>query len=188
MSVRPWSTFYEGRVFSERYLTYAAKKYDPFIGAIRSRRKVGDKVVEVGCGIATITKIVSSDRPTFYAGYRCFDLSPDMVELAEANLHPMDYPVQVADARLPIAQFYPDIIHSHGMLEHFSDDDIKRVIEAGALSGARWGIHYVPGNKYKSPSFGDERLLPIEFWAVTFNPTEAFAFNEGHDYCLIWRY
>jgi hypothetical protein len=44
----------------------------------------------------------------------------------------------------------------------------------------------VPGEKYKEPSFGDERLLSIEKW-MDLNPTDIIEFNEGFDLILYWK-
>lgn len=183
--MRSWVTFYKERVFSDDYLVYAHERYYPFIDAIVRRMKDGDRIIEVGCGIATITKLLSSKKHKF-CGYHCYDINPDMVELAEANLAPAKYPVEVGDARNPVS-CYPDIIHSHGLLEHFKDEDIHKILQAGFKSGARVQVHYVPGDKYKEPSFGDERLLPANYWIDRFHPTQAFSFNDGYDHCLIWE-
>ena len=181
--IRSWVTFYEGRVFNSDYLNYAEKRYLPFINKIRELIKPGDRVVEVGCGIATITKILSEFD--VFTGYRCFDINPDMVELAVKNLEPKNYPVEVGDCRQPI-MCLPDVIHSHGLLEHFSDDEIRIILKQFAESGARASVHYVPGCRYEKPSFGDERLLPLETW-LSFEPNEALTFNDGHDYILVWK-
>jgi hypothetical protein len=82
----------------------------------------------------------------------------------------------------------PDVIHSHGMLEHFSDGDIQRVLFAHEADGVRAAVHYVPGDKYEKPSYGDERLLPLSYWQDVHRPTKAFSFNDGFDYCLMWRF
>ena len=42
-------------------------------------------------------------------------------------------------------------------------------------------IHYVPLDKYEVPSYGDERLLPYEFWLDMLKPKEWALFNDGHD-------
>lgn len=79
-----------------------------------------------------------------------------------------------------------DTIHSHGVLEHFDQEDVKTIIK-NQLAAAEVLVHYVPGNKHKTPSFGDERLLSLDEWKKMVRPTHAFAFNDDHDYVLIWN-
>jgi len=192
-----WDEFYKGRLLSEGYRNYVTKRYAPFIGEIMTNMKAGDRVIEIGCGLATITSILAENAGRLlideggesrecFAGFRCFDISPVMVKLARQNLYE-GYPVDVGDARLPTNRL-PDIIHSHGMLEHMSDEDIRAVIEASRKDGARVAIHYVPGEKYVTPSFGDERLMSLKAWEQICAPTEAYTFNDGYDYVLKWRF
>jgi len=176
-----WTQFYEDRVLSEGYRKYFKERYKPFLDEIRSYRKDGDRIVEVGCGIGTTTSILADDD--IFCGYRCFDICPEMVAFAMLNTR--GRPVGIGDARLPTNRF-PDIVHSHGLLEHFVDKDIESVLNSHRVDGVRYAIHYVPGNLYVNPSFGDERLLPLEYWVDNFKPTKYFKFNDGYDYCLVW--
>src|ERR1041384_5640190 len=176
-----WTEFYKDRLLSEGYRRYAADRYAPFLNEIRSHLKSGDRVVEVGCGLGTMTALLAENdnRPT--VGFRCYDVSADMVHLATINLHE-GYPVEQGDARYPTGRF-PDVVHSHGMLEHFCDIDIRRAIDAERADGARVAIHDVPGCKYDKPSFGDERLMALSDWECIAKPTRVFPFNGGYDYC-----
>jgi SAM-dependent methyltransferase len=180
-----WTEFYRGRLLSESYRGYCAERYAPFLDTIRGYMKTGDRIIEVGCGLGTMTALLAAGEHPF-VGFRCFDVSAGMVSLAKLNLQDQ-YPVDMGDARLPTCR-YPDIVHSHGMLEHLSDRDINLVVDAGRLDGARVGVHYVPGEKYEKPSFGDERLMSLEDWHRIAKPTHSFTFNDGYDHCLIWDY
>lgn len=181
-----WLDFYKGRLLDAGYLEYAAKRYAPYLDAIRSRILSGDRVVEIGCGLATMTRLlVDSKPPNAMVGFRCYDISQDMVGYARMNL-PEGFPVEVGDARKPTGRL-PDIVHSHGMLEHFSDDDIRSVIQASKDDGARVCVHYVPGAKYETPSFGDERLMTVAQWREISHPTDVVTFNNDFDYALIWK-
>ena len=65
---------------------------------------------------------------------------------------------------------------THGVLEHFNDEQIQGVLERYPNS-----IHYVPLQGYSKQSFGDERLLPKEHWIETFKLKEYDTFNKGLD-------
>ena len=69
---------------------------------------------------------------------------------------------------------------THGVLEHFSDSQIQNICERCGNS-----IHYVPLDKYKTPSFGDERLLPYEYWLELTTPVSWMLFNDDHDLMFI---
>jgi len=182
---RKWEEFYKGRLLDPGYQQYVRERYKPFLGAIIERAKLGDRIVEVGCGLGTITRVLADSMIRANQGFRAYDLNPYMVRYARQTLSD-GYPVEVGNAFFP-TNCKPDIVHSHGMLEHFTDDQIGKVIQAHIKDEARHAVHYVPGDKYEVPSFGDERLMPLEFWKE-FGPTEAFAFNDGYDYCLIWDF
>jgi SAM-dependent methyltransferase len=180
-----WPEFYKGRLLDDGYLQYARQRYAPYIAAIADSMKSGDRIVEVGCGLATMTRaLIDGQRP--FVGFRCFDINPHMVGYARTNLRE-GYPVEVGDARLPTCAL-PDIVHSHGMLEHFNDSDIRKVIDAHRADGARLAVHYVPGEKYQKPSFGDERLMSKDAWRAIAAPDEIHGFNDDFDYLLVWRF
>jgi SAM-dependent methyltransferase len=185
-----WEEFYRGRLLDKGYQEYVSDCYAPFIQRILGRIKLGDRVIEAGCGLATITSILTERRKIF-CGFRCFDICPNMVEYAKITLGDISptegYPVDIGDARYPTGRF-PDIVHSHGMLEHLNDDDIRKVIDASRKDGARFAIHYVPGEKYQKPSFGDERLMSVAAWKDIANPTDIVTFNDDHDYILEWDF
>ena len=194
-----WVDFYEPRMRTVEfngYREYFDLRYRHFLCAIHD---VGadikpKRIVEVGCGTAMVTSrlrflhdkgigrtrwLNNADRITILV-----DSDPCMLAFA-ARWLPESVQV-LADIReeQPASQFY----HGHGVLEHFSDTDILKILELHRQGGAKAAVHYVPGNKYKTRSFGDERLMPLEFWRDLTKPTEVTTFNDDYDYCLIWRW
>jgi trans-aconitate methyltransferase len=174
-----WSDFYAKRV-GDSYTKYARQRYAPHIEAIQSLIKPNMTVTEVGCGIGTITKCLFSKGNIRYVAT---DLDPDMLSLAKRNLG-TGVSVRRWSAFVPLEA---DIIHGHGLLEHFYDNEIERIIAAHARK-ARCAVHYVPGAAYKSPSFGDERLLTAADWKRIAHPDKIIEFNDGYDYCLMWNF
>lgn len=186
----PWTDFYDSRIASPQYLNYCAIKYRPFIEEVSKRVKNGDRVVEIGCGLATITRLLHTSfmaqrlKGGGMVGFHCYDKDPEMVHLARCGA---DFPVDLCDAELPTG-CKPDIIHSHGLLEHLTDTAIRDIIAANRIDGARTAVHYVPSYKYEKPSFGDERLLTPNQWMAIAKPTNIVPFNEGYDLALIWEF
>lgn len=178
----PWATFYEGRA-SMSYLRYARDRYRPFIDAITSRIKYGDTVLELGAGVGTITLALQ------YCGRSCSFLATDndTHQLRTMCARFEDFPAVTVgrlDATSGILAM-ADVIHSHGMLEHFDDDTIRKVIDTYRGIG-RTQVHYVPG-LYEKPTFGDERLMSVDAWWKICNPSQIITFNDGLDYALVFE-
>jgi len=180
---RSWSSFYEGRHGGD-YLDYVKSRYAIHIEAISSRLETGDMVLEIGAGTATITrsvidKLSKSEDVEFVAS----DIDDHMRRSCSLRLMGTNARVVDHDARMPFPT-YADVVHSHGLLEHFGDDTIRSIIAAHRCARAQ--IHYVPG-KYPKPSFGDERLMTAGEWQQICNPSEIVHFNGGLDFLLIFE-
>jgi len=170
-----WSDFYKSRV-GNGYSNYCKDRYKPFIDSIISN--IGKNVREEGCGIATISKIIMQ---RVNIQMQMFDIDPDQVELSKENTN--SNTPYVGDIFSNHGK--TDLIFSHGVLEHFSDNNIRNILNRQKQE-ANIVIHYVPTDKYKTPSFGDERLMSVDTWVNNFHPNYHFTFNNGHDLVLIF--
>lgn len=56
-----------------------------------------------------------------------------------------------------------DVVYSQGFFEHFSDEEIKKLISE-QLKVGKTVIFSVPSNFYPFKDFGDERLLTLNEW------------------------
>lgn len=183
-----WGEMYRNRI-GESYPVYCRQQYRPFLDAIRKEmRKAQFAIVrEEGCGIATITKILAQDADPHCFDFWACDNNTDQVANAKANLAMMRTHIEVRRENiLERAQAAVDIIHSHGVLEHFSDEDIDLIL-ARQKADCPVLVHYVPLEGWGTKSYGDERLLPIGYWVDRFKPSEWTMFNDGKDAVLIWR-
>lgn len=173
---RQWHTFYEKRVNSS-YQEYFEKRYNPVLDLISILLpEHNNNIVEIGCGIGSISKTFLNNKEITFTG---FDINNQMVQLANTNTN--------------TNCFYQDDLFnfnfinnnnlkvSHGVLEHFDDEQLLLIKEKVNKS-----LHYVPLNGYKEPSFGNERLLPKEFWIEMFNPIIYIVFNNNKD--LVFYY
>ncbi|WP_316196545.1 class I SAM-dependent methyltransferase [Bradyrhizobium sp. SZCCHNS3053] len=173
-----WATFYEGRSGAD-YLAYARIRYAPFIETILTSIQSGDTALELGAGTGTITKALLDARAQ--ANLVASDIDPEMRRMAMRRLGSAVDVIDIDATRAPTLR--ADVVHSHGMLEHFDDDTIRKVIRTHGH--ARTQVHYVPG-LYDTPSFGDERLMSVADWWRICEPDQILTFNGGLDYALIF--
>ena len=73
------------------------------------------------------------------------------------------------------------MVVTHGVLEHFSDPDITRILSTYEDSYVSFQAHYVPTSGYREPSFGNERLLPVDYWCSLVKPDYYIVDNGGLD-------
>jgi hypothetical protein len=171
-----WAKFYKLRV-GDSYPAYCKKRYAPFLKHINDY----DSLSEEGCGIATISKIVYEHGKN----YTAFDKCSEQLSLANKNLIGMEISLKQGNILSHKYNKSPDIIISHGVLEHFNDRNIKKIIKRQLKSCSKL-IHYVPLDKWITPSFGDERLLPVSYWDNLVNPDCIETFNDNKDAVLMW--
>lgn len=191
-----WADFYRTRD-ADRYLRYARTRYAPFLAIVQAAIRPGDTVIELGCGMGTITRALY-DNGAPAKQFVMVDADNAMLGMAAYNsryFHEDKIRLYANDARrigLPDTDTMHrgayDVAHSHGVLEHFSDEDIRAVVASQKRLGVWAAVHYVPGEKYDSPSFGDERLMTPEQWRDICDPHAIVPFNDGFDYALVWTY
>ena len=163
-----WYDFYQERINSS-YQEYFERRYAPFIDAI-NQLKNDSGIFELGCGIGSVSKAIGGK-------FEGIDLNLGMVMLANENTQTQKFrqgdilETQVEHSTLKV---------SHGVLEHFDDELICTICEMNPNS-----VHYVPLDKYKTPSFGDERLLPYQYWLDLVCPVSWMLFNSDHDLMFI---
>ena len=172
----PWSEFYRKRVNSS-YQDYFNRRYKELIDLINAETPV--TVREEGVGIGSVSKALGPAVENLYG----FDLCEDMLELCARNNPEIN--LYRDDILKPIVNDHqPDIIVTHGVLEHFSDFHIGKIFSRYRKEKVK-NIHYVPTDGYEKPSFGDERLLPYQYWLLKFKPKDHLLFNDDRDLLLI---
>lgn len=163
-----WHKFYSDRINSS-YQDYFEQRYHPFLDVI-NQLKNSQGIIELGCGIGSVSKAVGGK-------FQGFDISPEMVILANQNTGSENFRVgDIFEETWDVSTLKV----SHGVLEHFEDSQIQDICER-----CRNSIHYVPLNRYETPSFGDERLLPYEYWLELATPITWMLFNDDHDLLFI---
>jgi SAM-dependent methyltransferase len=156
--MKSWYEIYSERM-NDQYRLHLTTKYAPFLAQLHeANRRV---TTEIGCGAGNITRILremQSDR----RWYSLIDNCPKMLSLAIENNPSPNCNFTCADILKQIPAD-SDLIHSHGVLEHFSDLQIQKIVSNLFFATDRQ-IHYVPSSKYSTPSRGDERLLTPDQW------------------------
>lgn len=177
MSKQSWRDFYSSRVGSRSYQEYFDSKYKPMVDYILGNFSKGTEMLEEGIGMGSLANSLIDRGIRNYSGY---DNSTDMMYLCKINTHcrlKRVYFDTILDPNVPTGA---KLFITHGVLEHFSDDDVQRIVNRYKSSGV-FSVHYVPLDKYEKPSYGDERLLPYRHWIDLVNPTEYYLFNDGYD-------
>jgi len=161
------------------YVDYKIKNKKKLIKLIKKYSK-NKKVLEAGSGTGIISTYMSS------IGYNVteLDINDKILSLAKnisrhyikkgkpkfikKNLFEMDFKKN---------EF--DVIFSNGVLEHFSDNEIKKILSL-ELEQAKYVIVGVPTRffKPKDAMHGDERYLKIKYWRKLFHEVDAEIIEE----------
>lgn len=181
MAFTSWYDIYRDRM-NDHYRKHVAKKYAPFIEELQTAKQA-IRYYELGCGAGNITRVLRgrwSNKPRHHT---LVDSCPKMLGLAIENNPDPACTFVCADVTA-IDIWNADVVHSHGLLEHFDDATI-RVIVTRCAAMAPLQLHYVPGARYVTPSRGDERLLTPEQWLGILDDVGVKAsvstFNDEHD-------
>jgi len=175
---------------NNHYRKHMANYYQPFFHILSQQAPATASVAEFGCGAANVSRILAEQYFARNYHYLLLDNCLEMLQLASNNMcacYGAHFEVINHDMR-KTAPAVSDVglIYSHGVLEHFPDDEIRSILMHQRAISNRL-VHYVPTDHYEAPSFGDERLLPAQYWVDTFRPDTWCAFNEGKDLVLIWK-
>lgn len=175
-----WKQFYKDRVNSG-YQTYFNERYKPMIDLIKD---INPKYIrEEGIGIGSVSKSLVDTEIVCYG----FDNNWDMLGLCQRNnakLLVYEDCILRPKIKYDFEESQGQLVVTHGVLEHFTDSEILG-IKLRYMSARQKRVHYVPLDKYKQQSFGDERLLSKEHWLSLLKPKDYILFNDNHDLLLI---
>lgn len=158
-----WEAYYAPKLTWYRHLRNVLHHLPMFR---ELRRLKPERVLEVGAGTGSHSIFFS------YFGSQAVsvDLSRPLIERCvdhnaclhgNANFAAMD----AFNLAVPAGAF--DAVFSQGFFEHFSDDEIARLL-AEQTRVARYVVISVPNRSYGVQDFGNERLLSREEWEALF--------------------
>lgn len=187
-----WEKYYKDRVNNLIYLRNFNRKYKTFLDTVALKINSCDIIYCIGGGIGTELKALLTYYPKdIFVGklFYIIDNSWEMLQMASINLSKFPYKIhylqtdilsinpEISD--LIKAESYPLVI-SHGVLEHFTNKEIASIIRNFPTPQ----VHYVPLDKYNTPSFGDERLFAKKHWELIILrdfKKELESFNDEYD-------
>lgn len=120
------------------------------------------RILEIGSGTATMSIFLS------YLGLQVTSLENDKKVLKEAKKLVKKFKGRVnfilGDAfRLPFEDKSFDVVFHQGLLEHFKNEDIFKLLNEHLRVG-QIVVFSVPNNYYPQRDFGNERLLSQKYW------------------------
>ena len=156
---KSWGDFYEGAGGVDYFLDHIAIHKD-FLKEILKRKPA--TALEAGCGSAIMSVFLSM------TGIRVTgcDRDEEVLQKAAQTAKSWKTPVQFVKEdllNLSLLQNSFDVSFSQGVLEHMSDEQIRKSC-AEILKVSPVFIFSVPSVHYKHQDFGDERLLPLADW------------------------
>ena len=148
----------------ENYVVAKAIEKRPLLARVMKYSKNNGRILEAGCGSAT-NSIYLLEKGFFVL---CADKDKKILTFAKKNANffgkkPTFVNKDIFDLIYP--QNYFDVAYSHGVLEHFSNEDIIKLINK-QLKIAKYVIFSVPSNFFvqKDAINGDERFLSRQYW------------------------
>lgn len=165
-----WSSFYSDRVNNSSYLDKFYNKYKQLIDFIDKQIEINPDIIikEEGCGIGNVSKAHYFNGKFKPKKYIFSDIDSSMLELTKINSSGINVPMEYINEDILKQKHYEEntLIVTHGVLEHFSDLEIKKIIENQKHKNVIASCHYVPLEGYYKPSFGDERLFSASKWIM----------------------
>lgn len=193
MEKKSWPEYYRDKINNKESENQFFVKYKMFlelIVKIALQLKQEINIVEIGCGIGTVSKMLMQKFPEMndvrlfgrHGKYILTDCDVFMLELARRNMPKDKMGNEISLCRYNLLNDFKhpstsnfwnikDLIITHGVLEHFSKPEIEDFIDKlDNDSRVLAHIHYVPTSDYKTKSFGDENLWAISTWIKLVNP------------------
>lgn len=158
--MRKWSKFYTKvslwakikNVIGHSYLILNVLKYRP------------QRVLESGAGTGSLSFFIS----LFVKKIIGIDKDDVLVKRLKKSLKRKNLLIKHADVfDLPFCNAKFDVSFSQGLIEHFDDEDIKKIVEE-SLRVSKISVISVPNSLYNRRDFGNERLLTHKEWCDLF--------------------
>lgn len=152
----------------EEYILAKAREKKPLIDKVIKYSKNG-KILEAGSGTSVNSIYLSR------LGYKvtCADNDEEMISLARKIAKSDQIKFLNVDILNLDLEDRVDVVFSHGVLEHFSDEEIRKIINK-ELDLGDYLIFSIPSNFFNASDAinGDERFLSRNKWRKIINRSE----------------
>lgn len=161
------------------YVDYKIKNKKKLINLIKKYAK-NKKILEAGSGTGIISTYMASigyDVTELDINDKILKLAKDISENYIKKGRPKFIKKDLFKMNFKNNEF--DVIFSNGVLEHFSDEEIKKILSL-ELEQAKYVIVGIPTRFFKPEEamHGDERYLKIKYWRNLFDSVDATILEE----------
>lgn len=158
--LKPWNEYYTD--WHKKDYDRHIKAWKAFCHRVARFTPKGGKILEVGSGTGMMSIYFS------FMGFRVIGIDSNAVEVKRATNLARELNSKVKFKQMDLFSLdhgkgKMDTAFSQGLLEHYSDQDIKRIINK-QFEVAKVVAFSVPLDKFGHASRGDERLLPESYW------------------------
>jgi len=180
-----WADFYTPICGSKRMLEGNIMEHAAFVFEVAKCVSPGDKVLEIGSGTGVL------GWPLVQAGVKVvsIDYDLDILKMAQINAGVLgaDIEYQEADAfHLPFSDREFKVSFSEGLIEHYSDEDIGKLV-AEHQRVADVVVISVPLKGSRNVAFGNERWLTMEEWEkllISMGACKGFIYGKEPNGCF----
>ncbi len=160
-----WGDFYAKDTLTKNLVQTSANTHKEMFWIVKGYYP--DKVREDGTGTGEMASYLSWPKQETdgreinkhkIKSVQALDADPEVIKLVKSNIEATDGKVEVIEGNLLEHDDKEDLIFSQGLLEHLSDEDMRKVVDH-QLECAPVVIHSVPNANYGKLDFGNERLL-----------------------------
>lgn len=172
---KSWGDFYNKDTLTKNNVQDSVNSHKELFWTILGFKP--KKIIETGCGTGEMAGWLSWKDKTIEGKKLlkedsikeviAIDIDPKVIEIAKTNLDAIDGNVRLVKADAWTYKEEADLIFSQGLLEHFSDQELKSLIDH-QLEQAPVLVHSVPNANYGKLDFGNERLMSANDWYKIF--------------------
>ncbi len=145
----------------DKYVNSKSIEKKPLLDRIRKYAK-NRKILEAGCGSAVNSLFLAKNNFDVTG----LDRDKEMLKLAEDNAKFLNCKIKLIEGDIKdLSENKFDVVFNHGVLEHYSDTDIIKLINA-ELSVGEYAVISIPSNFFKQEQaiLGDERFMSKSKW------------------------
>ncbi len=173
--MKNWKEIYEKEIEKEggheRFINLKIKEKKPTINEIIRLSRNNKRILEAGCGTGVISIYLSN----LNLNVTSIDVDDEMLDISKKFIKFTKNPPKFEKKNLFNLDYKKDnfdITFSHGVLEHFSDEDIITIVN-NELKISKNVLISIPSDYYKEKDrmYGNERFMSVRKWESVLSKT-----------------